>query len=140
MTDSEKLSALLVGQAEILERVSLLVAGSPVNAAPVKGAIADDSDLDGPHGDPMIKYDPKKWIENGGKSFAGKRFSQCSPEYLDAVASFQDWKVKDNTKKPGPDSEKKIKFALLDGARARGWAKRLRENPPKDVDDSDIPF
>lgn len=87
--------------------------------------IADDRDLDGDYGDPTIKFDPKEKYWQG-ESFVGFRFSECSAEYLDAMAKYLDacaWGLrKDND----PDKAKKAGYKEKDAARARGWAIRVR--------------
>lgn len=85
-------------------------------AAP--STIAPDVDLDGQWGDPVIKAkDPRDWH---GPSQAGKRFSECSAEYLDLLAArFEFFNGKE------PD-EKKRGYNTRDAARARGWAARVR--------------
>lgn len=81
-------------------------------------AIAPDIDLDGQWGDPVIKAkDPRDWH---GPSQAGKRFSECSAEYLDLLAArfeFFNGKEPDETKRG---------YNTRDAARARGWAARIR--------------
>lgn len=92
-------------------------------------------DLDGEWGNPEVKKNPPRWH---GDSHAGLRYSDCSPEFLDEMASFHDWRV---TK---AEDDKKRGYARLDAARARGWAARLRagykapEEPA--VDDEPPPF
>lgn len=89
-------------------------------AATVAGTIgaAPDSDLDGEHGDPLVKWDPKKWT---GESYVGKRFSQCSPEYLDSVAGLCKWRAK-----KAVEEGKDPKWPNIDASRAIGWAARIR--------------
>jgi hypothetical protein len=89
------------------------------------GEVADVRDLDGQHGDPTIKYDPKpKYWE--GSSYIGYRFSETEPDYLDAQAKYLDAcaymadKDQDEKKRSG------ARFKRKDAARARGWAARLR--------------
>lgn len=97
-------------------------------AAKSDEAIADDADLDGQHGDPTIKYDlrEKYWQ---GEPYSGQRFSECPPEYLDAMAKYLSacaWgKRKDGDEKAAGYKDK-------DAARARGWARRIRNGwkPP----------
>jgi hypothetical protein len=83
------------------------------------GDVADDRDLDGEHGDPTVKFDPRGWT---GESFKGRRYSETAPEFLDlladALAFFAQKKAQTEPKKAGWDK--------LDAARARGWAARLR--------------
>lgn len=107
-----------------------------MGSAPVSGGggrsgdTASDSDLDGQHGDPLIKYDPKPKYWTGG-SYAGSQYSETSPEYLDAMARYLDAcaymaKRDADTGKDVEKNEKSAKFKGLDAARARGWAARLR--------------
>jgi hypothetical protein len=89
-------------------------------------AIADDVDLDGPYGDPIIKAaDPRDWH---GDSQKGKRFSECPPGYLDLVASRLDYFAQQAEAEGRLTTSGKpvAPFNRRDAARARGWAKRLR--------------
>lgn len=89
------------------------------------GGSATDAELDSPYGNPVVRKDPPRWT---GQGFVGNPFSRCSPDYLDAMADFQDWKAgkddaagaKDRRGKPKSD------WARKDAARARGWARRIR--------------
>lgn len=113
------------------------------------GDVASDAELDSQYGDPEIKYDPKeKWWT--GASFVGRTFSRCSPEYLDAYAKSCEARAYAISKDPEGDP-KKAGYAAKDARLARGWAARVRANPPKvkkpspppdhdDMDQSDIPF
>jgi hypothetical protein len=88
--------------------------------------IAPNSDLDGKYGDPIVNAkDPRDWT---GPSMKGRRFSECSSEYLEMVASRLDFfaekaeaegKLASNGKPEAP-------YRRRDAARARGWAKRIR--------------
>ena len=103
--------------------------GGTVDAAGAGGQIATDRDLDGQYGDEIVKRDPKRW---DGPSFANRRMSECSPEFLDCLAEFAEWAAERDDEKArggGPDSEKCVKYARYGrtrAARARGWARRLR--------------
>jgi hypothetical protein len=94
---------------------------------PVEGAIADDRDLDSQYGNPEIKKDPPRWT---GQSYAGCRFSDASPEYLETLAGFLDWKARKDDESNAVDTKgnPKSKWARLDAARARGWRKRALES------------
>lgn len=128
----------------------------PAASASSKGGqIASDRELDSEWGDPAVRKDPKRWE---GPSFAGCHFSECPADYLDELAGLFDWMAdKDEesgnmTKgdKPKPTAP----YKRRDAARARGWAKRIREgwkpsapsadDPPPNDDYSaevpDIPF
>lgn len=114
------------------------------------GTVASDADLDGPKGDPKARFDPKKYLEEGGESCKGCPLSICSPAFLDAYAEALQYFAEH----PKPGKEQYAKFDSMDAARARGWAKRLRSkssggtssNERGDAsdapfsDDNDIPF
>lgn len=87
------------------------------------GAVATDYEMSGPKGDPVLKKHPPRWDGPPGE-FVGKRYSQCSPEILDVVAGFLDWKAEKEAAEPG--KEKYAGYSRKDAARARGWAARLR--------------
>lgn len=106
--------------AEILQ----LLKARPASAPATTGAIAPDSDLDGQWGDPDVRKDPPRW---NGPSYAGRRYSQCPPEYLDVLASLFDWKAGKDDEKGTDEGKKYAGYARKDAARARGWAKRLRD-------------
>lgn len=102
---------------------SLLAASR--QARPVK------ADLDGEHGDPVIKAkDPRDWH---GEPMTGKRFSQCPADYLDLLADRYDYFAEKET------DEKKAGYNRLDAARARGWAERIRAGYKAPSDDAE-PF
>jgi hypothetical protein len=82
-------------------------------------------DLDGTHGDPVVKFKPPRdWA---GDSMNGRHFSECPAAYLDLLADRFDFF---NTK-PDVAADKK-QYNTLDAARARGWAARIRSGytPP----------
>lgn len=83
-------------------------------------------DLEGPHGDPVVRAkDPRDWT---GEPMKGRNFSQCPPEYLDMLAERFDYFASNE------DDAKKAKYNRLDAARARGWARRIRQGwtPPQE--------
>ena len=84
--------------------------------------VATDEELDGQHGDPVVKYDPDRIWK--GEPHAGKHFSECPPEYLDALAKACDSRA---WVKRRDGEEKAASFSEADAARARGWAARLRK-------------
>lgn len=111
-------------------------------AAPA--VVADDADLDGQYGDPVIQQkDPRDWTAGGGETMKGRRFSQCPPEYLDQVASRLDYfaEVAEKEGKKTSNGKDVAPFNRRDAARARGWAKRLRGGwkPPADAGFDDDP-
>jgi hypothetical protein len=109
------------------------------SAAPVGDiAPAPDSDLDGEHGDQVIKFDPKQWK---GQSYVGKRMSQTTPEYCDSVLGLAMWKLRKDIE---AGDEKKAGYARRDASRALGWKLRLEAGykPPQTAAsfDDDPPF
>lgn len=83
-------------------------------------APATEADLDSQHGDPKIKYDPKRWA---GESYKGKNFSEAPADYLDLLAEAFEYFAKKNAK---AGEEKKADYDRRDAARAKGWAARIR--------------
>lgn len=112
------------------------------------GSVASDADLDGQYGNPVVKIDPKRGWD--GESMRGRTYSDCPPEYLDALANFLDWAAQN----PQPGKENYASRNAKDAARARGWARRnaQRVEAPRADDnpfassganpdaDDDIPF
>lgn len=87
--------------------------------------VAPDSDLDGQHGDPVVKFIPRDWQ---GDNFKGCNFSTCAPEFLDLLASSFDYFARKNEESGATSANGKPKapFDRREAARARGWAKRIR--------------
>jgi hypothetical protein len=91
------------------------------------GAVASDDELDSTYGDPVVRKDPGRWR---GESMSGRKFSQCTPEYLEELAGLFDWRGDQDDKSNAVDAKgnPKSKWSRLDAARARGWARRLRQS------------
>ena len=89
------------------------------------GAIAPDDDLDSPYGDSEIRKDPPRWK---GEPIAPRRMSECPADYLDQIASFNDWRAAKDEESNAVDTKGRPKagYARKDAARARGWAARIR--------------
>lgn len=90
------------------------------------GTVASDRDLDGQYGDPVLRFNPRDW---SGDSFKNAHFSQCPPDLLDMVAETMEWFAQQaEAKDERTDKGKPIAdYKRQDAARARGWAKRMRE-------------
>lgn len=88
--------------------------------------VAAPADLDSPHGNPELHFSPRDW---NGDNYKGKRFSECPPELLDLVASSLDYfATKADEKNETTAGGKPLgPYKRKDAARARGWAKRLRD-------------
>lgn len=87
--------------------------------------VASDRDLDGPYGNPVVKFMPRDWT---GPSYKGRPMSECPADLLDMLAATFDYfaiqaEAKDErTERGKPVAE----FKRADAARARGWAARIR--------------
>jgi hypothetical protein len=93
------------------------------------GLFASDSDLDSQYGDEQIRFSPKSFR---GPDYTGKRMSQCSPEFLEALAEAMTYAANN----PKPDKLKYVAGNRRSAARARGWSRRLRAGvvpPPPDA-------
>jgi hypothetical protein len=97
-------------------------------AAAAPGAppeIATDADIEGPRGNPEVRFDPKRWE---GQSFKGRTFSDCPPEFLEMLAETLEYFARKNDQEGAVDKNggPKSRWERLDASRARAWAKRLR--------------
>lgn len=115
------------------------------SAAKPGPTVAGDFDLDGQYGDPPVLFNPRDWT---GEPVKGMHFSQCPAEALDMLAEAYDYFA---AKAYEEGDEKKSGYKRKDAARARGWAKRVREGhtTPKPAapagwtepkDDEEVPF
>lgn len=88
-------------------------------AAASTASVASDADMDSQYGNPEVRAkDPRDW---SGAPMKGRKFSECPAEYLDLLASRFDYFAENE------DDPKKKGYCRKDAARARGWAKRVRE-------------
>lgn len=145
-------AALLAGAVAIVSALG----GSVSSASGAgSGGVATAGELDGQYGDPQIRKDPPRW---NGESFAGCRFSETTPDYLDCLAEFNDWRADKDDQANAKDNKGRPKssWGRKDARLARGWAARLRAGwkpktngagaPPAtnedygDGADDDIPF
>jgi len=85
--------------------------------------VATDAQMSGPKGDPECGINLRDWK---GPLMKGRKFSMCPPEYLDQLAEYLQYRGEN----PKEGKEKYAKFDLLDAARARGWAARIRAATP----------
>lgn len=104
---------------------ALGVATGGGSSAGGSGEVASASELDGQYGDPDIRRDPPRW---DGESYAGRKFSEATPEYLDCFADFKEWQAKKDDENGAVDGKGRPKshWAKKDARLARGWAARLR--------------
>lgn len=123
------------------------------NKAAAKASIANapakpatDADLDGPRGNPEVRFEPKAWK---GAPMRGRRFSDCDPDFLDQLAAFKLWQAKkdDDAGAAGEVDAKGYpksgKWARVDAGLAAGWAARIRAGGHAMIDANgadDVPF
>lgn len=124
------------------ETIALLKSIDASLKALVRATVPEVADLDGPHGDPIVKaVSPRDWL---GDDMKGRRFSQCPAVYLDLVASRLDHFAEKAAAKNELTQEGQPREPYLrkDAARARGWAARIRAgggNPPERAKEPDAP-
>ena len=126
MTPDDKLD-LIIAKLDAMNNMMLSMhaaqSRAPTIAAPSAPVVVSDADLDGPHGDPEVKFPPKDWP---GEDYAGRPLSRTSASFCERMANYWDWQAE---KDAASGDEKKMKYAPLkrkDAARARGWAARLK--------------
>ena len=88
--------------------------------------VADDADLDGKWGDPELRFTPRDW---SGADYKGRHFSECPAELLEMAAETFDYFARraEETNELTEKGKPVAQYKRLDAARARGWAKRVRE-------------
>lgn len=87
--------------------------------------IASDRDLDGQYGNPLVKFEPRDWT---GEPCKGRHFSECPAPFLDMLAETFDYFASQAEEKNEEHNGKPVApYKRRDAARARGWAKRVRE-------------
>lgn len=88
--------------------------------------LAADRDLDGQYGNPVIKFNPRDWT---GPSFKGRHFSECPAPFLELVAETFDYFAEQAEAKHELTNQGKpaAPYKRSDAARARAWAKRIRD-------------
>lgn len=100
-----------------------LVAIAEKRKAGSEPQVADDRDLDGPHGNETVKFTPRGWHDSDG-IYKGNPMSQCPPAFLDLLGEAFESFAKKNADK---GDDKKAGYEKRSAARARGWARRLRD-------------
>lgn len=122
------LESLAAEIGKLTSRIAKLEASKKL-ASNDSDSVASDRDLDSDHGDPVIRFGLKEkyWPEQPDPNI-GYKFSECSPEYLDATAKYLSavaWACR-RANGSQPADEKKAGYKEKDAARARGWAARIR--------------
>lgn len=103
------------------------------------GEVAPDRDLDSQYGNPEVKFMPRDWT---GRSYKGRKMSDCPPELLDMVAETFDYFARKAEEAGEVTSSGKpvAPYKRKDAARARGWAKRIRSGTHTQVDEPESDF
>lgn len=87
--------------------------------------VATDRELDSQYGDPVVKLSPRDWK---GPSMKDRRMSECPVDFLEMLAETLDYfadKAEANNEEY--NGKPTAPYKRKDAARARGWAKRIRE-------------
>lgn len=124
---------------EILESIEGLLKQFVMQArASQPKPVASDRDLDGKYGDPVLKFIPRDWT--GASTFKTRRFSECPPELLDMVADTFDYFAQqaEKTDERASNGKPVADYKRADAARARGWAKRMREGNHRRIQNEPI--
>lgn len=110
-----------------------LKADKPIGSrAPIEVNLDTDK-----YADFAVRKSPPNWLTSGGHDFSGENISNTTPEFCDAIAEFLDWQAARDEEKNYSYVNGKGKtvfpaqYARQDAARARAWAKRLREEARK---------
>lgn len=94
--------------------------------------VATDADLDGPHGDPVLRFKVRDWT---GPDFKGRRFSELPLDLLEMVARSCDYFAQKAEETHELYKGKPVApYKHADAARARGWAKRIRDGKHSPAD------
>lgn len=125
-TVEQRLETIEMLLADILKALHGAARPGSTSSATPPPSIATDQDLDGQYGNPTVRFDPRDWE---GDSQKGKHYSDCPPGFLEMLAKTLDYFAGKNEQN---GDERKAGFERKDAARARGWAKRIREGWSKE--------
>lgn len=87
--------------------------------------MATDQELDGPHGNEIVKFLPRDW---NGQDCKGSRMSDCPAEFLDQLADAYAYFARKNDEHDAKTDTGVLKsiYDRRSERRARAWAARLR--------------
>lgn len=121
-------AAKLVERVEqkLTEILHIATATRALSTSPMIREMREDDDLDGPWGNPTVRFNPYEWH---GPSQIGRAFGDCPPEFLDRLASAFDAFVRKDAR--DPSKEKRVFINKKLASRARGWAMRIRDDAQK---------
>lgn len=114
------------------QKLDAILAALKTNGGGARAASANtgsaqeiEVDIDGPRGDPEVRFSPRNWT---GADHKGRTYSACEPEFLDMLAEAFDWfaRREDETNAVDKNGGPKSRWTRLDAARARAWSARLK--------------
>ena len=109
----------------------------------------DVGDLNSEWANFVVRKSPPAWLKSGGIDYEGRRLSETTPEFCEAVASLLDWRAgkeegetKTYIKKATGESLPVAPLTRKDAARARAWAAKLRAtvHAVASHDEAELPF
>lgn len=111
---------------ELLKSIDASLRALVKQGAVAHKEIADDRDLDGQYGNPQVKFNPRDWT---GPSMTGREMSECPADFLEMLAgTFDYFAMKAEEADEKTTAGKPVApYKRKDAARARGWAKRIRD-------------
>lgn len=105
--------------------LKIIAASAKARLATAPKPLASDRDLDGSHGNPEIKFMPRDW---SGENCKGRPMSECPAAFLDMLAETLDYFAQKAEESDEKYNGKPVApYKRADAARARGWAKRIRD-------------
>jgi hypothetical protein len=127
-TAAEQLSNISAKLDQVLAAVSALSTGVVGTGGVSASPDTDPSSITGDRGDPEIRFNPKKFVEGGGRNYKGLRMSQMTPAELDDAAGVYEFFARKNDENEQLDNKggPKSKWDRLDATRARTWAAKRR--------------
>lgn len=116
------------------------VAAAPALPAKLVETEASDYELDGQWGNPEVRSDPTWWSKAGHPTMVGKKFSECTPEYLRALAKRFEWMGDQDDDKKAVDEKGRPKsyWPRKNASYALGWARRIEARSPRAVSSSTV--
>lgn len=119
MANNTELVELFRSMDRSLTSIAKMLAGM------IPPAVAADRDLDGKFGNPKVTIKPRDWT---GPECKGKQMSECPAAFLDLLAETLEYFARKADETNETYNGKPVApYKRQDAARARGWAKRIRE-------------
>ena len=124
---------------EIAEKVERGIEAAGGFKETMVGETEPVEEMNGKYDDPIVMKDPPRWSKG---SFVGKKYSECTPEFLRDLAGFLDWAAADDKKNNIMTKTNKPRYLYRekDAKRARYWADKIRINSVKNKDTAPTPY